>query len=111
MEQKETMSLNLPLFALAAVVTREGRVRNLELLLQDSGRAPVGGQAIVDLLDAASQMRFEPARAGGAPAQLAQTLVRGLLEPPAVIARPRGAPRATTPQASIPVRSAAPAAA
>jgi hypothetical protein len=70
-------------FALAAVVTREGRVSNLELLLQDAGRSPVGRRAIVELLDAAAQTRFEPARAGGSPVAvnvvwlLAQTRVRG----------------------------------
>ena len=71
-------------FALAAVVTREGTVRHLELLLQDSGHAPVGDRAIGALLDAVAQTRFEPARAlGGAPIAVnmvwlvAQTRVRG----------------------------------
>ncbi len=71
-------------FALAAVVTREGTVRHLELLLQDSGHAPVGDRAIGALLDAVAQTRFEPARAlGGAPVAVnmvwlvAQTRVRG----------------------------------
>jgi hypothetical protein len=72
------------LVALAAVVTREGTVRNLELLLQDAGHAPAGDRAIGALLDAVSQTRFEPARAlGGAPVAVnmvwlvAQTRVRG----------------------------------
>jgi hypothetical protein len=95
------------LFAVAAVVTREGRVQNLELLLQDSGHSPVGSQAILDLLDAAAQTRFEPARAGGSPVAvnmvwlLAQTKVRARLAP-ATIARPHAAPRATAPQAAVP---------
>jgi hypothetical protein len=100
------------LFALAAVVTREGRVQNLELL--DSGRAPVQGQAMLDLLDAAAQTRFEPARAGGAPVAvnmvwlLAQTKVRARVaaETPAI--RPHPAPRPATPQASMPAPAVTP---
>ena len=75
-------------FALAAVVTREGRVSALELLLQDAGRSPVGQRAIVELLDAAAQTKFEPARAGDTPVAvnvvwlLAQTRVRGRIAPP-----------------------------
>jgi putative zinc finger protein len=102
------------LFALAAVVTREGRVSNLELLLQDSGHSPVGPRAIVDLLDAASQMRFEPARAGGSPVAvnmvwlLAQTKVRPRVASPAIV-RPRvPTPRPVTPQAAIPSRPIVP---
>jgi hypothetical protein len=97
------------LFALAAVVTREGRVQNLELL-QDSGSSPVGSQAILDLLDAAAQTRFEPARAGGSPVAvnmvwlLAQTKVRARIAP-VTISRPHAAPRATTPQAAVPART------
>lgn len=95
-------------FALAAVVTREGRVRNLELLLQDPGHAPVGPGALGELLDAASQTRFEPARSGGAPVAvnmvwlLAQTRVRGgkaaAPAPPPV--RPRGVTRSGQPMPS-----------
>jgi len=72
------------LLAFAAVVTREGTVRNLELLLQDASHAPVGARALGALRDAVSQTRFEPARAlGGAPVAVnmvwlvAQTRVRG----------------------------------
>jgi len=98
------------LFALAAVVTREGRVQNLELLVQDSGRSPVGSQAILDLLDAAAQTRFEPARAGGSPVAvnmvwlLAQTKVRARIAPAATISRPHAAPRPVTPQAAAPAQ-------
>ena len=85
--------------AIAAVVTREGRVRNLELLLEADGRAPMGTQALGELLDAAALTRFEPARAGGSPVAvnmvwlLAQTRVRGRMAPlvvpvPATRARP-----------------------
>lgn len=90
-------------FALAAVVTREGRIRNLELLLQDGGAVPVGHGAIAELLDAASQTRFEPARSGGAPVAVsmvwlvAQTRVRGKATDPPPVARPRGVTRSAPP--------------
>lgn len=68
--------------ALAAVVTREGRVRNLSLL-RDGQARDVNDREALDLLEAASQARFEPARAGGAPVAVnmvwvvAHTTVRG----------------------------------
>lgn len=68
--------------ALAAVVTREGRVRNLALL-RDGQTRDVNDREALDLLEAASQARFEPARAGGAPVAVnlvwvvAHTTVRG----------------------------------
>jgi Putative zinc-finger len=92
------------LVALAAVVTREGTVCNLELLLQDAGQAPVGDRAIGALLDAVSQTRFEPARAlTGAPVAVnmvwlvAQTRVRGktVTLVPMPLAVPAERPRAT----------------
>jgi Putative zinc-finger len=102
-------------FALAAVVTREGRVSNLELLLQDAGRAPIGPGALLELLDAASQTRFEPARSGGAPVAvnmvwlLAQTRVRGKASRPAPAARPRGVTQSRpVPPADHAVRAFAP---
>jgi Putative zinc-finger len=67
---------------LAAVVTREGQVRNLELL-QEDWQSPGADRATLDMLEAASQARFEPARAGGAPIAVnvvwlvAHTTVRG----------------------------------
>jgi hypothetical protein len=70
--------------ALSAVVTREGRVGSLELLRPDMRRLPVAERELLELLDAASQARFEPARAvGGAPVAVnlvwlvAHTTVRG----------------------------------
>lgn len=78
--------------ALAAVVTREGQVSNLEFLQADeltrSGRGTrVGGKReIVELLDAVSRARFAPARGlGDSPIAvnmvwlLAHTTVRGKL--------------------------------
>lgn len=72
-------------FALAAVVTREGQIVNLELLMSERarGRRAQDAQVILDLLDAASRARFEPAQAGGSPVAvnmvwlLAHTTVRG----------------------------------
>jgi hypothetical protein len=70
-------------YALAAVVTREGRVRNLELLRPDPSALPVEDREILELLDAVSQARFEPAMSGGSPVAVnlvwlvAHTTVRG----------------------------------
>lgn len=107
------------LFALQAVVTREGRVQNLELLVQDSSEAPIGTRTIHHLLGAAAQTRFEPARAGGAPVAvnmvwlLAQTKVRAprvnALVTPMTRTRAVVVPRPTTPQAAIPSRPIDPA--
>lgn len=74
------------MFALAAVVTREGTLSNLELVGQDGrfSRSVRGTrQDLLDVLDAAATARFEPARYGGSPVAvnmiwlLAQTTVRG----------------------------------
>jgi hypothetical protein len=90
--------------ALSAVVTREGRVGSLELLRPDARRLPVAERELLDLLGAASQARFEPARgAGGAPVAVnlvwlvAHTTVRGQASDawPAVNQAPRR--RATPP--------------
>ena len=54
------------LLALSAIVTREGRVSQVELLMPEAGGLP-HGDGVLELLDAAAQTRFEPARAGGAP--------------------------------------------
>jgi hypothetical protein len=97
-------------FALAAVVTREGRVRNLELLA-DARRVPMADQAMLELLDVISQARFEPARAGGAPVAVslvwlvAHTTVRGKpsLDWPALQA-PRAIPRPGLPVSERPSR-------
>jgi hypothetical protein len=58
-------------FMLAAVVTREGTVANLELLSPITGQAAAPGtdeaKAMEDLLGAVSRARFEPASVGGLP--------------------------------------------
>jgi hypothetical protein len=54
--------------ALSAVVTREGRVQNLELLNDRARDLKVRPEVLLAMLEAASQMEFEPARASsGAP--------------------------------------------
>jgi putative zinc finger protein len=74
-------------FALAATVTREGRIASLELLGGNNRSSKRGSaadrQATIDLLDAISKARFEPARSGGSPVAvnmvwlLAHLTVRG----------------------------------
>jgi hypothetical protein len=66
------------ILTLQAIVTREGMVKDLELLSENHDRAQ-----IEQLLDAISRARFEPARQAGAPIAvnmvwlLAHTTVRG----------------------------------
>jgi hypothetical protein len=54
------------MFMLAAVVTREGTIANLELLVPETGRTAAPGseeaRAMENLLGAVSRARFEPAR-------------------------------------------------
>ncbi|HEY3384510.1 MAG TPA: zf-HC2 domain-containing protein [Vicinamibacterales bacterium] len=55
-------------FALAAVVTREGRIANLRLVDPSSKKqSREDRQAVLDMLDAISKARFEPARYAGSP--------------------------------------------
>jgi hypothetical protein len=82
-------------FAVAAVVTREGRIGNLEMLRANGARARVGGakqeRVVENLMDAISRARFEPAQKAGLPVAVnmvwlvASTTVRGnkhhVLEP------------------------------
>ncbi|HEX5475406.1 MAG TPA: anti-sigma factor [Vicinamibacterales bacterium] len=70
--------------ALAAVVTREGRISGLEVLANDRDRRQVS-----QLLDAISQARLEPARYGNSP--IAVNLV-WLVEHMTVKGTPRRAP-------------------
>jgi hypothetical protein len=75
------------IFTLAAVVTREGRVANLELLRASGTPATMAGvdgaKALQDLLGAASRAHFEPARVAGSPVAVsmvwivAHTTVKG----------------------------------
>ena len=71
-------------FTLAAIVTREGRIVNLELLRASSDESKADEAKLVEgLLDAVSRARFEPARVAGLPVAVnmvwlvARTTVRG----------------------------------
>ena len=73
-------------FALAAVVTRDGSLSEIELLVDGNDtteRTETTRRLTYDLLDAASTARFEPARQNGAPVALnvvwvlTRTTVRG----------------------------------
>lgn len=81
--------------AFAAVVSREGRVQNLDLLDEQARALHVKPEVLLSMLNAASRTRFEPAMAGGAPVAvsmvwlLSTTTVKGrpdydlyLLKPP-----------------------------
>lgn len=53
-------------FAMAAVVTREGRIQDLQLLAAEQAQAlHIKPEVVLALLDAASRARFVPAQAGG----------------------------------------------
>ena len=82
-------------FTLAAVVTREGRIENLEVLHGNRRRqGPDDARLVEGLLDAVARARFEPARVAGLPVAVnmvwmfAHTTVRGSkhapFEPPVV---------------------------
>jgi Putative zinc-finger len=83
-------------FTLSAVVTREGRLVNLEL--HQDGQEPKAGsseaRAMQTMLGAMSQARFEPARVGGLPIAVnmvwlvAHTTVRGTEMPKVIPAAP-----------------------
>lgn len=84
-------------FTLSAVVTREGRLVNLELHPED-GQQPKAGsseaRAVQTMLGAMSQARFEPARVGGLPIAVnmvwlvTHTTVRGTEAPKTLPAAP-----------------------
>ena len=52
---------------LSALVTRDGRIQNLELLEQQARALHIKPELIGAMLDAASRARFEPAQSGGLP--------------------------------------------
>jgi hypothetical protein len=104
--------------AFAAVVTREGRVQNLDLLDEQARALHVKPEVLLSMLNAASRTRFEPAMAGGAPVAVSMvwlvstTTVKGrpdydlyLLKPP-VRNVPASGPFAPKPR---PVAAPAPA--
>jgi hypothetical protein len=86
--------------ALAAVVTREGRIQNLEFLGSDrTSPIKVRPDVLLSMLDAAARAEFEPAQAHGSPVAvsmvwlLATTTVRGDAEDVVLVSRPVTAPR------------------
>jgi hypothetical protein len=101
-------------YALRAVVTREGRVKDVELLHARSGR-PVAphtaeARAFSPLVGAVSRVRFEPARVDGIPVasnvvmQIPHTTVRAS-ESPGATSAPASKKRATlTPSRHAPER-------
>jgi hypothetical protein len=77
-------------YTLSAVVTREGRIVNLELHPVEKGAPKAGSveaQAMKNMIAALSDARFEPARVSGLPVAVnmvwlvAYTTVRGVKEP------------------------------
>ncbi len=70
-------------FALAAVVTREGRIENLEMLRANGHAGAEQARVVENLMDAISRARFEPAQREGLPVAVnmiwlvAHTTVRG----------------------------------
>jgi len=89
-------------FTLSAVVTREGRVANLELLREPGENVVPGSveaKAVADLLDAVSRARFEPGSVAGLPVAVnmvwmfAHTTVRGTPAPTPPPPQPKGKKR------------------
>jgi hypothetical protein len=80
------MSEEDAVFALAAVVTRQGRIASLEVVRSDQTPS-ADREQIVRLLDQVSRARLEPARVGGSPVAarrvwvMAHTTVRAKLLP------------------------------
>jgi hypothetical protein len=85
---------------LSAVVTREGRIRNVEMLAAEQARAlKVKPEVVLAMLDAASRAQFEPARAGGSP--IAVSMV-WLLAHTTVVGREADIDRLTRPLTGLP---------
>ena len=88
-------------WALSAVVTREGRIQNLEVLAAEQARAlQVNPDVVLAVLNAASRARFEPAISGGLPVAVnvvwlvTSTTVKGRDDYDLYLVNP---PRSTTP--------------
>jgi hypothetical protein len=103
--------------AVAAVVTREGRVQNLEVVAEQARALRVRPEIVLAMLDAAARARFEPAKAGGAPVAvsvvwlLSTTTVKGRPDYDLYLLRPPRWDQASGPAAPVkprPVPSAAP---
>jgi hypothetical protein len=108
-------------FTVAAVVTREGRVQNLELVAEQARVLHVRPEVVLAMLDAAAQARFEPAKAGGSTVAvsmvwlLSSTTVHGrpdydmyLLRPPAAAVPVSGPIAPVKPRPVAPVKVVSP---
>lgn len=103
-------------FAMAAVVTREGRLQDLQMLAAEQAEAlHVKPEIVLAMLEAASRARFVPAQAGGEPIAVSMvwlvemTTVKGtndydlfLVNPPRWI-QPRNFPELPKPPVAVPV--------
>jgi hypothetical protein len=108
-----TLAARDELVALKAVVTREGDLRNLELL----GRGPMQAwevEQLLEVVELAGRSRFEPAREGRTPVAvnvvwlLAHTTVVGKdrdLQMPPGVRHLRDLPTLRAPRASVPMSS------
>lgn len=108
-------------FAMAAVVTREGRVKDLQMLAAEQAQAlHVKPEIVLAMLEAASRARFVPAQAGGEPIAVSMvwlvemTTVKGqndydlfLVNPPRWM-QPRSFPELPKPTVAVPVVKATP---
>jgi anti-sigma factor RsiW len=94
--------------ALSAVVTREGRVQNLELLVAEQARTlQVKPEVVLAMLNAAASAKFHPAQAGGSPVAVnlvwlvATTTVRGSLDYDMYLVNPPRWPSVPTPVGTL----------
>ena len=112
--------------AFTAVVSREGRVQNLELVDEQARTLRVKPEVLLSMYDAAARTRFEPAKAGGAPVAVSMvwlvstTTVKGhpdydmyLLKPPVLNVPPSGPiaplkPRPVPPPQPVPAKAPSP---
>jgi hypothetical protein len=86
--------------ALSAVVTREGRVQNLELVSEQARTLRVKPEVVLAMMDAASRARFAPAQARG---ETVAVSVVWLLETTTVKGRPDYDRYLVTPPVAVPV--------
>ncbi len=98
------MSEEDAVLALSAVVTREGRVQNLELVAEQARTLRVKPEVVLAMMHAASRARFLPAQAGG---ETIAVSVVWLLETTTVKGRPDYDMYLVTPPAALPVTTVA----
>jgi hypothetical protein len=104
------------IFAMSGVVTREGRVQDLQMLAAEHAQTlHVKPEVVLAMLEAASRARFEPAQAGGAPIAVSMvwvvemTTVRGQNDYNMFLRPQRWAPARATPAVAKPSIQADPA--